>query len=132
MAVSTRDLRQELLETARRVSASGVLSLSGHGNLSLRVPGRDEMLFTAGGSLRDLPPEGVVRLRLDGELLEGEIAPMANAVIPMHGVVYQELGAGRSSAGRRRSASSAWRTGCRSPPTGRAAPSGRSTTSGRC
>jgi L-fuculose-phosphate aldolase len=92
MAVSTKDLRQELLETARRVTASGVLSLSGHGNLSLRVPGRDEMLFTAGGSLRDLPPDGVVRLRLDGELLEGEVAPMANAVIHMHAVVYQELG----------------------------------------
>src|SRR5437660_5250351 len=91
MAVSTRDLRQELLETARRVSASGVLSLSGHGNLSLRVPGRAEILFTAGGSLRDLPPHAIVRLGLDGELLEGEVAPMANAVIHMHTAVYQDL-----------------------------------------
>jgi L-fuculose-phosphate aldolase len=91
MAVSTNDLREELFETARRVAASGVLSLSGHGNLSLRIPGRDEMLFTAGGSLRDLPPNGVVRIRLDGELLEGEIAPMASAVIQMHTSVYQEL-----------------------------------------
>jgi L-ribulose-5-phosphate 4-epimerase len=92
MAASLEDLRNQLRETARRVAASGVLSLSGHGNLSLRVPGRDEMLFTSGGSLRDLPPDAIVRLRLDGELLEGEIAPMANAVIHMHGVVYQELG----------------------------------------
>ena len=91
MAVSTLDVRQELLETARRVAASGLLSLSGHGNLSLRVPGRDEMLFTAAGSLRDLAPEAVVRIRLDGELLEGEVAPVAGAVIHMHGVVYQEL-----------------------------------------
>ncbi len=91
MAVSTKDLRRELLDTAQRVAASGVLSLSGHGNLSLRVPGRDEMLFTAGGSLRDLPPEAVVRIRLDGELVEGEVAPMANAVIHMHTAVYQEL-----------------------------------------
>jgi L-fuculose-phosphate aldolase len=92
MAVSAKDLRRELLETAQRVAASGVLSLSGHGNLSLRVPGRDEMLFTAGGSLRELPPEAVVRIGLDGEVLEGEVAPMANAVIHMHTAVYQELG----------------------------------------
>lgn len=92
MAVSTTDLRGELLEAARRVAASGVLSLSGHGNLSLRVPGRDEMLFTAGGSLRDLPPHAIVRIGLDGELLEGEVAPMANAVIQMHTAIYQELG----------------------------------------
>jgi L-ribulose-5-phosphate 4-epimerase len=91
MAATLNDLRREVLETAQRVSASGVLSLSGHGNLSLRVPGKDEILFTAGGSLRDLPPEAVVRIRFDGEVLEGEVAPMANAVIHMHTAVYQEL-----------------------------------------
>lgn len=91
MAANVDDLRRELLETARRVTASGVLSLSGHGNLSLRVPGRDEILFTAGGSLRDLPAHAIVRLGLDGELLEGEVAPMANAVIHMHTAVYREL-----------------------------------------
>jgi L-fuculose-phosphate aldolase len=91
MAASLVDLRNELVETARRVAASGVLSLSGHGNISLRVPGRDEILFTSGGSLPGLGPEAIVRLRMDGELLEGEVAPMANAVIHMHTAVYQEL-----------------------------------------
>jgi L-ribulose-5-phosphate 4-epimerase len=86
------DLRTELLETARRVAASGVLSLSGHGNLSLRVPGRDEMLFTAGGSLRELPAEAIVRIRLDGTPLDGEVAPIANAVIHMHTAIYRDLG----------------------------------------
>jgi len=91
MAMSVDDLRNELVATARRVVESGVLSLSGHGNISLRVPGRDEILFTSGGSLRGLGPGGIVRLRLDGELVEGEVAPMANAVIHMHTAVYQEL-----------------------------------------
>ena len=91
MAASVDDLRGELLETARRVAASGVLSLSGHGNLSLRVPGRDEMLFTAGGSLRALSPDQLVRVRFDGEPLDGEVAPVANAVIHMHTAVYQDL-----------------------------------------
>jgi len=91
MAVSLDELRLELVETARRVDASGVLSLSGHGNLSLRVPGRDEMLFTSAGSLRDLAPQAVVRVRLDGELLEGDLHPMASAVVHMHTAVYQDL-----------------------------------------
>jgi L-fuculose-phosphate aldolase len=92
MAAGLDDLRGQVLEAAGQVSASGVLSLSGHGNLSIRVPGRDEMLFTAGGSLRDLGASSIVRIRLDGELLDGELPPIANAVVHMHTVVYQELG----------------------------------------
>jgi len=91
MAASHDDVRRALLEAAEAVSASGVLSLSGHGNLSVRIPGRDEMLFTAGGSLRRLGPENVVRIRLDGELLDGELPPVAGAVVHMHTAIYQEL-----------------------------------------
>ncbi len=91
MAIGLDELRLELLEAARRVSGSGLLSLSGHGNLSLRVPGRDEMLFTAGGSLRDLGPDAVVRVGLDGTLLEGDLHPMAAAVVHMHTAVYQDV-----------------------------------------
>lgn len=91
MAASLDDLKRQLLDAAAAVSSSGVLSMSGHGNLSIRVPSRDEMLFTAGGSLRGLTAEGIVRIRLDGELLEGELPPIASAVVDMHGVVYQQL-----------------------------------------
>ena len=91
MAANLNDLRRQLLETAARANSSGLLSMSGHGNLSLRVPGKDEMLFTAGGSLRDLPPHAIVRIGLDGTLLEGELPPVANAVVHMHTAVYQDL-----------------------------------------
>lgn len=91
MAIGLDQLRLDLLAAARQVSGSGLLSLSGHGNLSLRVPGRDEMLFTSGGSLRDLGPEAVVRIGLDGTLLEGDLHPMAGAVVHMHTAVYQDL-----------------------------------------
>src|SRR5262249_9444714 len=57
---------------------SGLLSMSGHGNLSLRVTGKDEMLFTAGGSPRDLPPQALVRVRRDGTPVGGDPPPHAH------------------------------------------------------
>ena len=91
MATNLDGLRRQLLDTAASVSSSSLLSMSGHGNLSLRVPGKDEMLFSAGGSLRELPPQAIVRIRLDGTLLEGELPPVANAVVHMHTAVYAAL-----------------------------------------
>ncbi|HEU5442125.1 MAG TPA: class II aldolase/adducin family protein [Ktedonobacterales bacterium] len=90
MSADTKTLAAELVETTRALAHSGVLSLSGHGNLSIRVPGRDEMLYTAAGSLNDFTEAGVARLRLDGTVLEGEVPPMAAAVIAMHTAIYQE------------------------------------------
>src|SRR5438105_1705503 len=62
-------LEDELIQTVQAVVASGAISMSRHGNVSLRVPGRDELLFTAGGSLAGFDRGGVVRLALDGKIL---------------------------------------------------------------
>ena len=43
-----KDLAEQVVETAARVVASGAISHNGHGNVSIRVPGSDEMYFTAG------------------------------------------------------------------------------------
>jgi L-fuculose-phosphate aldolase len=72
------------------VVRSGAISLSGHGNISIRIPGRDEILYTAAGSLHGFMEEGVARLSLDGMVLEGEVPPMAAAVIAMHTLIYRE------------------------------------------
>ena len=90
MAISTQALAAELVETARAVDRSGVLSMSGHGNISIRVPGRDEFVYTAAGSLRGFTEASVARLSLDGTVLEGEVPPLAAAVIAMHTAIYQE------------------------------------------
>lgn len=82
------ELKRQVLETAEAVVRSGAISMSGHGNISIRVPGRDEMVYTAGGSLNGLTPGGIARLRLDGTLLEGELPPIAGAVIRMHTAIY--------------------------------------------
>jgi L-fuculose-phosphate aldolase len=85
-----QDLADQVVDVARRVVASGVISANGHGNVSLRVPGAEEMYFTAGTSLRDHPAGAVVRVGLDGTLLEGDLPPIQGAVVAMHTAMYAD------------------------------------------
>ena len=84
------DLVDQVMSTAARVVASGAISANGHGNVSVRVPGAEEMYYTAGPSLRDHPASAVVRVRLDGTLLEGELPPIQGAVVAMHTAIYAD------------------------------------------
>ena len=85
-----RDLVDQVVSVAQRVVASGAISANGHGNVSLRVPGSDEMYFTAAPSLRDHPPSAVVRVGLDGSLREGDLPPIQRAVVAMHTAMYED------------------------------------------
>lgn len=85
-----KNLVDEVVAAAARVIAGGALSANGHGNVSLRVPGAEEMYFTSASSLRGLGPEGVVRVGLDGTLLEGQLPPIQGAVVAMHTAMYHD------------------------------------------
>ncbi|MGO9081803.1 MAG: class II aldolase/adducin family protein [Streptosporangiaceae bacterium] len=85
-----KDLAGQVTDIARRVVASGAISANGHGNVSVRVPGAQEMYFTAGPSLRDHPASAVVRIGLDGTLLEGDLPPIQGAVVAMHTAMYAD------------------------------------------
>jgi L-ribulose-5-phosphate 4-epimerase len=85
-----KDLADQVADAAARVVASGAISANGHGNVSVRVPGADEMYFTAGPSLRNHPASAVVRVGLDGSLLEGELPPIQGAVVAMHTAMYTD------------------------------------------
>ena len=85
-----KDLADQVVDIAQRVVASGAISANGHGNVSVRVPGAAEMYFTAGPSLRGHPVSAVVRLGLDGTLLEGELPPIQGAVVAMHTAMYAD------------------------------------------
>ncbi len=85
-----KDLAEQVVETAARVVASGAISTNGHGNVSVRAPGSDEMYFTAGPSLRDHPLDAVVRVGLDGMLREGDLPPIQGAVVAMHTAMYAD------------------------------------------
>jgi L-ribulose-5-phosphate 4-epimerase len=85
-----KDLAGQVVDIAQRVVASGAISANGHGNVSVRVPGAQEMYFTAGTSLRNHPVSAVVRVGLDGTLLEGELPPIQGAVVAMHTALYAD------------------------------------------
>ena len=85
-----RDLVEQVVEVARRVVASGAISANGHGNVSLRVAGGDEIYFTGGPLLRDHPADLVARVGLDGTLREGQLPPVQGAVVAMHTAMYTD------------------------------------------
>jgi L-fuculose-phosphate aldolase len=85
-----KELAGQVADIAQRVAASGAISANGHGNVSVRVPGAEEMYFTAGPSLRDHPASMVVRVGLDGTLLEGDLPPVQGAVVAMHTAMYAD------------------------------------------
>ncbi len=85
-----KELVDQIIDVAQRVVASGAISANGHGNVSLRVPGAQEMYFTAGPSLRNHAPGAVVRIGLDGTLLEGDLPPIQGAVVAMHTAMYAD------------------------------------------
>ena len=84
------EMVDQVIDVANRVVAGGAISANGHGNVSLRVPGSDELYFTGGPSLRNHAPSAVVRLGLDGTLREGELPPIQGAVVAMHVAMYAD------------------------------------------
>ncbi len=79
----------QLVDAARAVVAGRAISANGHGNVSVRVPGEDAMVYSAASSLSGLGPEGVVLVDLDGGLLEGSLPPIQAAVVAMHTFLYR-------------------------------------------
>ena len=90
MALKHSDLRQAVIESANFLVLIGAISMSHHGNFSVRVPGTDTILLTASSSFDNLQPENLALLDLDGKLVEGEINPTNAEIVHMHAIVYKE------------------------------------------
>lgn len=82
--------REQIVRAAAMLFQSEVMSHSGHGNLSVRLPEPDRLLLTATGHIRDLRPDQLTVLTFDGEPVEGEIEPVAREIVGMHACVYHE------------------------------------------
>jgi len=83
-------LRQAVIESANFLVRIGAISMSHHGNFSVRVPNTDTILLTATSSFDNLKPENLALLDLDGKLVEGEIIPTNAEIVHMHAIVYKE------------------------------------------
>ena len=82
------ELVEQVISATKRVLAGGAISANGHGNVSLRVPGAPEMLFTSSPTLAAVGPADIARIGLDGTLLEGTLTPIQGAVVAMHTAMY--------------------------------------------
>ena len=81
--------RKEVVEAAKQIVQTGIMTKSLHGNVSLKLPDQDAFLLTAGGSLANMQPENIALFKLDGSLIEGTVAPVGAEIIQMHAIVYR-------------------------------------------
>jgi L-fuculose-phosphate aldolase len=83
-------LREQLVQAARRLEQAGVMSHSGHGNMSARVPQAEQMLLTSVSRLTDLTSDQLALVTFAGAAVEGEIDPVTREIVGMHACVYRE------------------------------------------
>ena len=81
--------RQEIINAIQTLLSRGIMQVTHHGNMSLRLPGTDQFLLTSVGGLDDLKPETICLMDMQGNLLEGYISPVAREIVGMHTVVYR-------------------------------------------
>ncbi|GAA2716387.1 MULTISPECIES: class II aldolase/adducin family protein [Streptomyces] len=86
-APEVKSRAHQLVEAARQLFVAGVMSHSGHANLSVRLD-TDRFLLTP-GFVRDLQPHQLATVSLDGQVLEGELRSVSVEIIAMHSVVYR-------------------------------------------
>ena len=79
------DLRKEIVQTCRRMRASGLVAGT-EGNVSARTPEGNVLITPSGLDYALMEPEDVVVVSLDGETLQGAFEPSVET--PMHTGIY--------------------------------------------
>lgn len=84
---SEEELKDEICKTMRRLFNRGLISALG-GNISARLPGSNEFWITPSGVFKgELEPEDLVKVDLDGRVLEGFLRPSVET--PFHAMIYR-------------------------------------------
>ena len=84
-----RALRNQIVEAAAKLVASGILTRSNHGNMSARVPGTDTFLLTSVSNLSQISEDAIGLFDFENNLLDGSVAPTSAEIVPMHGIIYR-------------------------------------------
>ena len=79
---------EEVVDAHQLLERSGVLSQSGHGNLSRRLGG-ERMLLASVGPLRHRGPGAVATVSFDGLVEDGELDTPTREIVGMHAVAYR-------------------------------------------
>ncbi len=88
-----RYLREQVVQTARRMSASGLVTGTS-GNVSARTPDGEVLITPSGLDYGQLEPDDLVLVTAEGKVLEGSLKPSSET--PMHTGIYRarsEVGA---------------------------------------
>lgn len=85
---------EQILDAAEQLFITGVMSHSGHANLSARLDD-NTYLITTKGLVRNLTENDLAVVDLEGNVIEGNIEATNLEIIDMHSVVYRS----RRSAG---------------------------------
>ena len=83
-------LRQQIGQSAALLFRAGVMSHSGHGNISARLPGTDHILLASVGLLSELTPESLPIVNFDGEVITGSLPAVTREIVGMHACVYRQ------------------------------------------
>ena len=89
MSTSDGQQREEIVQAVRLLFEAGVMSHSGHGNVSVRLD-EERMLLTAKGTISQLALEDLTVVDFNGGVLDGSLQPVAAEIVAMHAVVYRE------------------------------------------
>lgn len=90
-ASGRRERATQVVEAAARLFGAGVMSHSGHANLSGRLDD-ETFVLTTSGVVRDLRPDDLATVDLEGAVLDGALAPENAEIVAMHGAVYRARG----------------------------------------
>ena len=83
-------VRRRIVEAGKALAVAGVLSPSHHGNISVRLPDTELILLTGASAISALRVDDLALLDLDGQIIEGRLAPSAAEIIRMHTGIYRK------------------------------------------
>jgi L-ribulose-5-phosphate 4-epimerase len=82
-------LRAQLVQAAQMMFRAGVMSHSGHGNLSARLPGTEHLLLGSVGLQGEMTVESLAVVTFDGDVVEGSLPSVTREIVGMHSSVYR-------------------------------------------